>query len=163
MHSQVTLRAISQTDEPFLLSVYASTREEELALLDWEKQQKEQFLRMQFDAQHRYYQDQFAGADFQIVLLDGQAIGRLYVDRRPDEFRLIDIALLPSYRNAGIGSDLLKNLLAEARHDHKPVRIHVEQLNPAMRLYQRLGFVQIGESGVYNLMQWTPDEQTQDT
>jgi ribosomal protein S18 acetylase RimI-like enzyme len=100
--------------------------------------------------------EQFAGAAFDVILLDGESIGRLYVDRRPDEIRIIDIALLPEYRNRGIGSRLITALLAEGTAAGLPVRIHVEQYNPAMRLYNRLGFQKIDERGVYHLMEWSP-------
>ncbi len=157
MRRNITLRKINPSDEPFLYRVYASTREEELAPLGWDRQQVAQFLRMQFEAQHSYYQDQFADADFLIVLLDDQAIGRLYIAKREGEFRLIDIALLPAHRGAGIGTNLLKDLLAEALWKQKPVRIHVERSNRAMRFYHRLGFVEIGEGEVYSLMEWSAE------
>ena len=76
---------------------------------------------------------------------------------RADEIRLIDIALLLEHRNAGIGARLLQDLLAEAAQAGKPVRIHVEKFNPALRLYERLGFTPIEDQGVYLLMQWSPD------
>jgi ribosomal protein S18 acetylase RimI-like enzyme len=156
MTDAITFRAIRPEDEEFLYHVYAGTRTDELAPLGWDHAQQEAFLRMQFNAQHRYFQTQFADASFQIILQGERAIGRLYVDRRTDEIGIVDIALLPEYRNAGIGSRLLKDLFAEAARAGKPVRIHVEQHNPAVRLYERLGFVRIGPTGVYFLMEWRP-------
>src|SRR5262249_39352148 len=107
-------------------------------------------------AQHRYYQEQFPGAAFDVILRNGQPAGRLYVDRRAEEIRIIDIALLPEHRRAGIGRGLLEEVLAEATQTSKPVRIHVERFNPALRLYERLGFQRIGDTGVYFLMEWLP-------
>lgn len=153
----VTLCPAGSEDEVFLYQVYASTRQEELAPLDWDDAQKEAFLRMQFAAQDRFYREQFAGADFLIILADRRPIGRLYVDRRDDEIRIVDIALLPEHRNAGIGSALLNDLLDEAARQRKPVRIHVERFNPALHLYERLGFTRIGDNGVYCLMERSPD------
>lgn len=143
-------------DLEFMYEVYASTREAELALTTWDHAQKEEFLRMQFNAQHTYYQEYYPKASFQVVLADGQPAGRLYVDRWPDQIRVMDIALLPQFRNAGIGSMLLKELLAEGALSGKPVTIHVEMYNPALRLYERLGFSKIGERGVYYLLEWRP-------
>ena len=148
-------RPIGPDDEPFLCRLYASTREEELAVVDWSEDQKAAFLRSQFEAQHQYYREQFRDAAFEIVELDGEPIGRLYVDRRPDEIRIIDIALLPKWRDGGIGSALLKPLLEEARSGGVPVRIHVEHSNRALGLYERLGFTRIEDQGVYLLMEWT--------
>lgn len=152
------LRPIRQQDQAFLYRLYASTREEELALLDWDASQKEAFLRMQFEAQHRYYMEQFSQAEFNIILAHGQPIGRLYVDHRKDEIRIIDIALLPAHRNQGIGTSYLKKILLKGQLSGRPVRIHVEVNNPALRLYNRLGFREIDENGVYFLMEWAADK-----
>jgi ribosomal protein S18 acetylase RimI-like enzyme len=153
----VTLRAIRPEDEPFLRRVYASTREEELSIVPWDDAQRGAFLRMQFDAQHRYYQEQFPGASFDVILREARPVGRLYVHRGEDEILIIDIALLPEVRGDGIGGALLRGLLAEARLARKPVRIHVERANRAISLYRRLGFQEVGENELYYLMEWTPD------
>ena len=153
----VTLHPITPADKDFLYRVYASSREDEMALVDWPEAQKEAFLHMQFEAQHGYYAAHFDGAEFALVQLNGDPIGRLYLDRRKDEIRIIDIALLTAYRRQGIGSQLLKEVLAEGQAAGLPVRIHVERYNPAMHLYQRLGFQQIGDEGVYYLMEWSPN------
>src|SRR4051794_3142552 len=145
----ITLRPITPDDEEFLRQVYASTREEELALTDWDTAQKAAFVQMQFAAQHRYYQENYRQTTFDVILVDGQPAGRLYVARWAKQIRIVDIALLPEYRNAEIGSALLHELMAEAAAAGKPVSIHVERYNPALRLYTRLGFVPIGEHGVY--------------
>ena len=156
----ITLRPITLEDEGFLFRVYASTREEELAQTDWDDAQKEAFLKMQFYAQHKYYVEQFHKASFDVILLDGEPIGRLYLDRRKAELHIIDIALLPAYRNRGIGSTLLKAILAEGEQAGLFVSIYVEQFNPALRLYIRLGFRHNGENGVYYLMEWRPAPST---
>ena len=95
---EIELRPISDTDRPFLAQVYASTRKEELELTDWSEAQKRDFLAMQFDAQHRHYQEHYRGAAFQIILHKGQPVGRLYLDHWPEELRLVDITLLPASR-----------------------------------------------------------------
>lgn len=149
----VSLRPMHDEDLGFLERLYASTREEELAPLDWTPDQKRAFLASQFEAQHRYYVEQFRDAAFDVIERGGRAIGRLYVDRRDDELRIIDIALLPEARGSGIGSALLGELLEEASQRGVAVRIHVERNNPALRLYERLGFVPVEDQGVYWLME----------
>ncbi|MBV9280115.1 MAG: GNAT family N-acetyltransferase [Chloroflexi bacterium] len=156
----VTLRPAGEEDEGFLYAVYASTREEELAVTGWSEAQKEAFLRMQFAAQHRHYHTYYPEADYQVILVDGRPAGRIYVARQQDEILLIDIALLPAYRSGGIGTGLIGDLLAEARGSGRPVRLHVEPFNRALRLYQRLGFSRIGEQGLYWLMEWLPPGET---
>jgi len=152
----VSFRTISPDDESFLRQVYASTRLDELAPLGWSAEQQAAFLGQQFDAQHRYYQEHYPEAAFQLILLDRLPIGRLYVARQLDQILVIDIALLPEHRNAGIGSRLLRDLLHEGATTGKPVRIHVEKFNPALHLYERLGFAPIADQGVYWFMEWSP-------
>jgi ribosomal protein S18 acetylase RimI-like enzyme len=149
----VTLRPIREDDLELLFRVYASTREEELAPVPWTAEQKAGFLHMQAAAQHAYYQENYRGADWLVIERDGVPAGRLYIHRREKEIRLVDISLLPEHRNAGIGSDLLRELIAESETAGKPLRIHVEKNNPALRLYERLGFVPIVDKGVYHLME----------
>ncbi len=154
MKITITFRAITPDDEDFLFLLYAGTREKELAQTTWTSTEKDSFLKQQFSAQHQFYMQQFSQATFEIILADNKSAGRLYVDRRKDEIRLIDIALLPEYRNKGIGTSLLRKLLEEAGEMNKPLRIHVEKFNPALQLYQRLGFKKIDDVGVYYFMEW---------
>lgn len=148
---------MTDADLPFLERVYGSTRESELAQTDWSDAQKAQFIAFQFRAQHQHYTTHYHGARFLVIERDDVPIGRLYLHWREDELRIVDIALLPEARGTGIGGVLLRALMAQAAGQGKGVSIHVERMNPAMRLYQRLGFRRIGEHGIYHLMQWRPD------
>lgn len=127
---------------------------------DWNEEQKAAFLRQQFEAQDAYYREHYAGAEFLILEWDGQAVGRLYVDRWPGEIRLMDVALLPEARGQGVGTRLLRELQDEARAAGKPLRIHVERFNPALRLYERLGFRVLEDRGVYLFLEWSPEAAT---
>jgi ribosomal protein S18 acetylase RimI-like enzyme len=149
----VSLRSIHDGDEEFLYGVYASTRQEELAQTGWSEAQKETFLRQQFEAQSTYYREHYQEASFDVILAYCRPIGRLYVARWPEEIRIVDIALLPEYRNAGIGTTLLSDLISESEACAKPLSIHVERFNPALRLYRRLGFREVADKGVYLLME----------
>jgi GNAT superfamily N-acetyltransferase len=153
---KVTLQSSRPSDDEFLLNIYASTRTDEMKLVDWTEAQKIAFLRMQFQAQSRYYVENYPGAAFQLILLDGVPVGRLYIHRRQDEIRIMDIALLPEHRRRGIGTFLLNQILEEAKSNSVPVTIHVEQFNPAMQLYERLGFYMKEDRGVYRLLEWSP-------
>jgi len=142
------------------LRIYASTREEELALTSWDEAQKRAFLEAQFAAQDTWYRERYPGATPDVIEVGGTPAGRLYVHRREREIRLMDIALLPEFRGQGLGSSLLADLFAEAAAAGRTVTIHVEEYNPARRLYERLGFRKIGEHGVYHLMEWRPQAKT---
>jgi GNAT superfamily N-acetyltransferase len=153
----VTRRPIEEEDKEFLLRLYWTTRAEEMAMVtDWTDEQKDAFVRMQFQAQHAWYQEHYGDAQFDLILADGIPAGRLYVHRRADEIRLVDISLLPEYRSGGIGTALLNELFAESAESGKPVTIHVEKYNPALRLYERLGFVPVADRGVYLLLKRSP-------
>jgi ribosomal protein S18 acetylase RimI-like enzyme len=156
LSSTVSFRPAREPDEPFLRALYASTRQDEMALVDWTDEQKEAFLAGQFEAQQRHYREYFPETDFLVIEQHGSAVGRIYLDRRADELRLIDIALMPKARNQGLGEALLRDLLDEGRELGTPVRIHVEKFNPAMRLYLRLGFTIVEDRGLYQFMEWRP-------
>lgn len=153
----IRLRPAGPDDRPLLYDVYASTRTEELAVVGWDADQVEAFLTQQFEAQDSYYRERYPHASFDVVLADGTPAGRLYVARGPEEIRVVDIALLPPFRNRGIGTTLLGELLEEGASSGRPVTIHVERFNPAMRLYERVGFRPVEDRGVYVLMRRTPD------
>jgi ribosomal protein S18 acetylase RimI-like enzyme len=159
MPDEITLRPIAADDAELLCRVYGSTRIDELAQTDWSDEQKEAFVRMQFTAQHAYYREHYAEAEFSVVLRDGQPAGRLYVARWPEEIRIVDITFLPEHRGAGLGSRLLAGLLEEARQrpEGRVVSIHVERQNPALELYRRLGFREVADKGVYLLLEWEPE------
>jgi ribosomal protein S18 acetylase RimI-like enzyme len=154
--SAVTLRPAEPLDEEFLYRVYASTRAEELAVVPWDEAEKAVFLRAQFDAQDRWYHEHYARASFEVVLIAGEPAGRLYLHRSAEEIRIVEIALLPEYRGRGIGSWLLGAVLDEADAAGKRVTIHVERLNPALRLYERLGFAVAEDKGVYLFLERVP-------
>ena len=156
MSAAVGLRSAGPGDAELLFRVYAGAREDELAVVPWDAGQKEAFLRAQFGAQNRWYREHYAGASFDVVLVDGEPCGRLYVYRGETEIRIVDIALLPEHRGNGVGSSLLRDLLAEADAAGKRVTIHVERFNPALRLYERLGFSVAEDKGVYLLLERLP-------
>ena len=150
---QIQLRSITDNDSEFLYQVYRSTREEEMALTGWTEEEIEHFLRMQFKFQNASYFKDYHNATFDIILYNNIPVGRFYVDRGKNEIRIIDIALLPQYRRKGIGSQILKDLLEEAKQQQGLLSLHVEYNNPAMILYEKLGFEKKELVGVYYLME----------
>lgn len=147
--SSLRLRPICDEDMPKLREIYYASRAEEMRYFPFSEEQKQQFLAMQFEAQHSHYQNHFKHAQFDCVLQNEIVIGRLYVYRGAEEMRIVDINLLPAFCNQGIGTHLLKQLLEEADEKQLRVSAHVEFSNPARRLYARLGFVEVEERGAY--------------
>ena len=154
--AEVALRQATSADRALLLAVYGSTRADELDQVEWEPGQREWFLEMQFDAQDHEYRRANPEGSFDVIEVDGRPAGRLYVDRRPGDLRIVDIALLPEFRGRGIGAELVSGLQRAAREEGRIVSIHVEAHNPAARLYERLGFMVAADLGVYRRMEWTP-------
>ena len=155
-NGEITLRPITDADMEFLLRLYASTREAELEPVPWTPEEKAAFVHQQFWAQHQHWRENYTDTSWDLVLLDGEPVGRLYVARWPDEIRIVDIAIAPAHRGRGLGTRLFGELLAEGDRLGKKTSIHVEVFNPARRLYERLGFVQAGDRGVYLLMERPP-------
>ena len=153
----IDLRAVNVDDADFLYSVYASTRSDEMKLTDWSEEQKEAFLHMQFNAQTEHYSIYYPNAEYKIIEHDGVPAGRLTVENRSDHYLIMDIALLPKYRGSGIGTFLVEQLKQEAARLNLPLVLRVEFFNPAIRLYDRLGFVKTRQvKSVYQEMVWTP-------
>ena len=154
----IGLRAAAESDKDFLFSVYASTRADEMELVDWSDEQKEGFLHMQFDAQTKHYSLYYPNAEYKIIERAGVPIGRLIVENRGDHFLIMDVALLLEYRRSGIGSFLIEQLKQESVRLSLPLVLRVEFFNPAVRLYTRLGFVKTRDvNTVYQEMVWTPN------
>jgi ribosomal protein S18 acetylase RimI-like enzyme len=149
----VKLRPVVDTDQAFLVELYESTREDELAQVEWPDGAREAFVEQQFSAQDTHYRTNYPGATLDVIEVDGTPAGRLYVHRGPSDIRIMDIALAPGFRGRGIGTRLLRSLMDEADASGRKLSIHVEQNNPARSLYDRLGFRPAGEHGVYVLME----------
>lgn len=155
----IVLRLQTEDDVPFLCRLYVSLRWEELqAVPDWDDDMRQAFLEDQFSRQYAHYSTYYTRSDFLIIEQDGQPAGRLCLDRgHHSDLRVVDIAFLPEARGKGLGTAFLTAVQEEARRDGKKVSIHVEQVNPAKRLYTRLGFHDVSQTGPYWLMEWEAD------
>lgn len=153
--SKLALRAVTEPDEPFLLALYASTRDAELSQVEWAEGQREVFERWQFDMQRREYNARFPDARYQLILIDEEPAGRIWIGEDEEQIRLLDIALLPRFQRHGAGTLLLRGLIDEAARAQKPLRHMVFVLNDdAHRFYERLGFIVIEDFGAYKHMEW---------
>lgn len=159
--SEITRRPASESDRPFLLSLYADVREPELALTPWTPEQKHAFVEMQFNSQTVGYRDAYPQAAHEIVCAAGRDVGRIYWSRNTDCLHILDIIIAPPSRNLGIGSYVLREILEEADREQKSVTIYVESYNPSLRLFERLGFRAIGQDGFQLLLKRAAGQQVQ--
>ena len=150
------ISSFSKEEMAFLLELYSSTRWDEVMQAPWTDDQRHEFLKQQFDAQHKHYQSHYPHSDFLIILKNTTKIGRLYIDRDESSICLIDIALMPQYKYNGLGTLLLKRLLMEAQQTKKKIVLHVEKFNPAYQWYLKNGFQQVEDKGVHQYMEWYP-------
>lgn len=149
-----TRNVLSGQDDQFLFEVYASSRREEMMFWGWSEEQRLHFLRMQFYCREQSYKMQYPNLEKKIIMSDEVKIGQIQIDRSNGEMVLVDMALLPEYRCRGIGTSLLIEIQHEALNTGRFIRLSVLNGNPALRLYQRLGFQCIGSNGIYTMMRW---------
>lgn len=153
----IRLVDFTQEDLTILKEIYASTRQKELELTDWNLTQKNSFIQHQFTAQHLYYQQVYPSAFYSLVLVNNEIAGRLYLNDKASDLRIVDISLLPAFRNLSYGTQIITDLKNYCTGHHKSLSIHVEQFNPAKNLYMRLGFKEAETyDEVYVLMKWEP-------
>ena len=153
----IRFRRTTPEDVPFLRHVYATTREDEMQRVPWSDEEKRAFLDMQFNAQKQHYERYYPQCEFLVIELEGEPVGRLYIDRGESDIEIVDIALVPEVRGRGIGKMLLEEILEEGRVTGKKIAIYVEHFNPARRLYDRLGFRHVDTNGVYDKLEWSAD------
>lgn len=156
MPVQVELRPAVPGDEPFLRALFEATRTAEFSMLPLAEEPKRALVDMQFRAQRLHYQATFPGASYWLLIVDGNAVGSLAAQEQDHMIRAIDIAVAPQHQNLGIGTAAFQALIDLARQSGKPIMLHVALTNRARRLYERLGFVQTGEDGMYAEMTWRP-------
>jgi ribosomal protein S18 acetylase RimI-like enzyme len=155
LDERISLRPVTEADQDFILSAYWSTRAAEMAMVPWTAEQKDAFIRMQFAAQGQHYASEYPGATHEVICCDGVPAGRLYLDRQAHEFHILDVVVLPQFRNAGIGSAVLRRILEEAAGRGQPVTIYVESFNPSFNLFRKLGFQTVSQDGFQCFLRWS--------
>lgn len=155
-HDSISLRAVTADDQDFLLELYRSSRGNDLRELGWDEDRIREFLGMQYEAQQKFHDSDYQNARDEIIVCDGESAGRLLIEPREREIRCIDIALLPPFRNRGVGSVLIGQLQTRANREQKPLRLQVIRFNRAINLFERLGFERTSETGTHFQMEWRP-------
>jgi GNAT superfamily N-acetyltransferase len=154
--AEISLRVELPSDEPFLRRLFAAIRPVASTASGWSDAQRAAFCDRQFNAQQRYYRAEYPNALHQIVQRDDQPLGCLCIHHGRAEVLIVAIALLPEFSRVGIGSAILRGLQDAAQEAGKRLTAHLERGNPALRLFQRLGFQAVEDTGAYVSMTWRP-------
>lgn len=144
-------------DEPFLRSLILETIADEFGAGRWPEPLRSQILDLQYSARRQGVGAPGSGVSEEIVIADAEPAGWLVLSSTGDHIRLIEIMIAAANRNRGIGSEILRQVIACGAREGKPVRLSVNVTNTrAERLYSRLGFRRIGGNDVQHLMERIP-------
>lgn len=153
--AEIELRESEKSDSEFLKQLYFSRRKDEFSMFGWSEEQIKGLLEMQFNAQNQSYNVNFPNAEHSIIRSKTENIGRMIVDRNSDAIHLVDIVLLQNFRNLGIGSKLIADLIEEAKKENLPLNLQVARENLiAQELYRKLGFKVTSENEMNFSMSW---------
>jgi ribosomal protein S18 acetylase RimI-like enzyme len=144
----ITLRSAIPADEDFLFNLFLSSREKDLLMIP--EPQRTALMRMQYGGQKMTYTQQYPASENSIITVDGQDAGRIWIDRSDQAISVLDIAILPGYRNAGIGGSVYSGLIEESAASSKPLHAAVSTANPdSLRFHERQGFKRIENNGLH--------------
>lgn len=144
---QLKLRGASANDAEFAFQVLKETMRE-YVVATWGSWREEE--------SRRETVEQVTAGRSQIIELDGTPIGVQLVDRPGTHIQVVQLYIAKAFQRRGFATELLKRLLAEARESSLPIRLRVLAVNPAKRLYERLGFVVVESTPERHFMEWKP-------
>ena len=155
MSGSITLRPVNTHDETFLYNLYKLSRTEEFSAVPFTEAQFDALMRMQYSARKSSYGAQFPGSDHSIVAIDGADAGQIWVFRDNSQHRLVDISILSTYQNKGLGSRLVNDVIDQARRAGVPLTCSVATNNPgSLRFHQRLGFHITSQNDLYYQLEY---------
>jgi len=155
----IKLRAVQPEDEAFLISVYGSSREQELAMVPWTDEQRRAFVKFQYTAQLNFYQTEFPNSEHWVIVADGEPVGRLFLDRREAQIRILDITILTPHRGKGIGLPVIRYVMDEAAAGGKSVGINLDLFSTSQPTFERLGFKPTEKTDSHTLYVWQIGER----
>ena len=151
---QISLRTFTPDDREFLLRAYTASREIELSVLPFDETQKRAFCEHQLDAQTVYYEEKYPDATHEIILVGGEPVGRVYINRGDSLISILDLVVLGEHRKKGVGTHIVKSLQSEARGADGRVGVYVETFNPSQKFFRDLGFELVESDEVNLYFEW---------
>jgi GNAT superfamily N-acetyltransferase len=155
----IKLRPAAPEDEEFLISVYGSTREQELAMVPWTDEQRQAFIKFQYTAQLNYYRSEFPNSEHWVIEADSKPVGRLFLDRRETQFRILDITILTAHRGKGFGEPVIRYVMNESAAVGKAVGINLDLYSTSQPIFERLGFTATEKTDSHTLYVWQAGQE----
>jgi len=159
---RVRLRSVTEPDDNAFLEELYFSRREDLHGLFANPEQTRQLVLMQERAQTIGYKEEFPDATYEVIIFDEHRAGRIVIDRSGSTTAIVDIALLPLFRNRGIGSLILDSVLEECRTGKRQCKLSVAKTSQAIHLYLRKGFYMEQDLETHLLMRWIPGKKIDD-
>ncbi|MDP4145256.1 MAG: GNAT family N-acetyltransferase [Bacillota bacterium] len=153
----ISLQPILPSDNDFLLKVFKECRTDLAFISGMNEEQKSNIIRQQFVIEQYQLKQTYPEAELNLVMFNGQPVGRLYINYGKNEDRIIAIGLLESYRFLGIGKKIMISVIETAAEKGKAVSLQVAWFNKsAYAFYEKLGFKVVEDNGVMYEMKYTP-------
>ncbi len=154
----IQLKKKDESDDEFLFRLFGEIKIAELNLYTWPELIKNQLVSMQYNAYEQMIKNEYPNADDLVIVYNSEKAGRLQLYNNDASMRIINISLLPAFHSNGIGTKIIKDILAEADLKNKPVYLEVDKVNPAFNLYCKLGFVIYVQDEIKYSMRYIPRE-----
>ncbi|MGE3801483.1 MAG: hypothetical protein AB7H80_10710 [Candidatus Kapaibacterium sp.] len=153
----ISLRPVAAPDESFLFELFGAIKERDLEHTKLTRPQRRHFIRSQYDARKKHYDKFFDDAEDSLILNEKKKIGRLILQRKEEEFRIIALEILPDYNGKGVYESIIQDIQAEAEEVGKPISVQVEQLGGWFDMLSALGFEKTGETEAHYQMEWNSE------
>lgn len=155
---RISLRFVEPDETEFWKEAFFDSIRDHFDALNLPEEHLQALLLQQFAAQKADYETHYPQAENYVIIFDEARAGRVILSTEHDDLHLIDIAVLSAFRRRGIGTGILKWLFDQSLRTKLPIRFYVEKNNPALDLYQRLGFETIADVTTHFQMQWRAPE-----
>jgi len=135
-NSEIELRPVRAEDYRFAWRLYAEgIRPYAAAYMAWVDAEQE----ARFESRYK------PGSTW-VIRRDGTDVGWMELHEIDEELRLNQLYVAAAQQRKGIGSQVMRQVLAKSRETGKPIALNVLKNNPARRLYERFGFTVVGEN-----------------
>lgn len=153
----ISLRPLKADEEDFWREVFYDSVRSHFEALQMPDDDLNRLLEMQFQAQSNDYGSNYPNASNSVIEHRGVRVGRVILSTEHNDLHLVDIAILTEFRGRGIGTRILAWLCDQSRASGLPIRFYVEKLNPAARLYERMGFKVVEDLEMHFRLSWSAE------